>query len=338
MREANGAPVPRVDGRWQAEDLKPDIVAVTTRGDLSADLVLQCCAARNIAVFRFNSEDYPQRVTFQLDPQDPESSCLLLSSGETVAIGRARSVWLRRPQWPVISPAVVDPLDRNLAVQEAVGAAGGLWRLLSHLCVSEPDALQAARWKLPQLRRAAELGFAVPRSLVTSDRKAALTFLEQGPCVIKAIHEAHAQTGTSFLTGFTEPIEPNQLEGIDIAPVFLQRRVDKIADYRVTVIGSRVFAARLLTPAGAPVDVRATQPQECAIQTVELDPVLEAACLRFVRAAGLRFGCFDFGEDAQGTTWFLECNPNGQWGWIESATGQPITEAIVDLLLRPNGA
>jgi hypothetical protein len=76
--------------------------------------------------------------------------------------------------------------------------------------------------------------------------------------VIKAIHEAHAQTGTSFLTGFTEPIEPKQLDGIDIAPVFLQRCVDKIADYRVTVIGSRVFAARLLTPAGAPVDVRAT--------------------------------------------------------------------------------
>jgi hypothetical protein len=29
-------------------------------------------------------------------------------------------IWLRRPQWPVIAPAVADPLDRQLAVRESV--------------------------------------------------------------------------------------------------------------------------------------------------------------------------------------------------------------------------
>ncbi|MEL5957639.1 hypothetical protein AADR41_23270 [Streptomyces sp. CLV115] len=28
----------------------------------------------------------------------------------------------------------------------------------------------------------------------------------------------------------------------------------------------------------------------------------------------------------------LECNPNGQWAWLEDAAGLPITAAIADLL------
>jgi hypothetical protein len=28
---------------------------------------------------------------------------------------------------------------------------------------------------------------------------------------------------------------------------------------------------------------------------------------------------------------FLECNPGGQYGWIEDATAAPITAAIADL-------
>ncbi len=56
--------------------------------------------------------------------------------------------------------------------------------------------------------------------------------------------------------------------------------------------------------------------------------------MAYLRRAGLRFGAFDLAEDAEGQLWFLECNPNGQWGWIESATGLPITDAIVSELLR----
>jgi hypothetical protein len=36
-------------------------------------------------------------------------------------------------------------------------------------------------------------------------------------------------------------------------------------------------------------------------------------------------------------TWcFLECNPNGQWAWLEETAGLPIASALADLL--ENGA
>jgi hypothetical protein len=45
-------------------------------------------------------------------------------------------------------------------------------------------------------------------------------------------------------------------------------------------------------------------------------------------ALGLRFAALDFIVAPDGRWWFLEANPNGQWGFIEDATGQPIADAI----------
>ena len=38
-------------------------------------------------------------------------------------------------------------------------------------------------------------------------------------------------------------------------------------------------------------------------------------------AVGLRYGAFDFRVDPDGAPWFLECNPEGQYLWIEIETG-----------------
>lgn len=35
---------------------------------------------------------------------------------------------------------------------------------------------------------------------------------------------------------------------------------------------------------------------------------------------------------SDGSWWFLECNPNGQWAWLESEADLRITCAIADLL------
>lgn len=47
---------------------------------------------------------------------------------------------------------------------------------------------------------------------------------------------------------------------------------------------------------------------------------------------GLRFGALDFVVAPDGEWWFLECNPNGQWAWIEDETGMLISAALADAL------
>ena len=228
-------------------------------------MVVQRCVKRGVEIYRFNSEDYPQHIGIQLDPLHPEAAQLLLADDRRVAIGQARGIWLRRPQWPVIAPAVTDPLDRQLAVRESVAAAGGLWRLLAHRCVSPADVLQAARWKLPQLQLAARLGFNIPETIVTTNLEAAQRFVAAGPTVIKAVQDAYARVGTTLLTGMTERVRPDDLQGVEAAPVMLQREVAKLADYRVTVIGREVFACQYHHPGGSAAGCPRHPPAECAI-------------------------------------------------------------------------
>jgi D-alanine-D-alanine ligase-like ATP-grasp enzyme len=67
---------------------------------------------------------------------------------------------------------------------------------------------------------------------------------------------------------------------------------------------------------------------------IETPSPLHDFCLAYLGELNLNFGCFDFIVDDNDTPWFLECNPNGQWMWIEEDTGLPISRAIAECLAR----
>jgi hypothetical protein len=48
---------------------------------------------------------------------------------------------------------------------------------------------------------------------------------------------------------------------------------------------------------------------------------------------GINFGCFDMIKSTSGDYVFLECNPNGQWLWIERITKMGIAQALASMLL-----
>jgi hypothetical protein len=309
------------------------VVAITNRDDISADLVVIECGTRGIELYRFNSEDFPFLIGINGDPLDAKSAELTTVEGEHISLGTA-GIWIWRPQWPTIDSSVTDKLDIELARQESVSGLGGLLRLLADRCVSPPDSMQAARWKIPQLRVAHDVGLLVPPSIVTSSPVEAKAFASAGPTVVKAVAEARVSLGDDERIGFVQDLDPSiDWEMVSVAPVLLQRRVQKRADLRVTVVDRTPYAVQIVVPPGSPVDFRGVDPIECTYEIYNLAPDLARACGQFLGHFGLRFGAFDFALDLDGQPWFLECNPAGQWGWLEDATGLPITKALVDLLL-----
>ncbi len=248
-----------------------------------------------------NTEDFPQRIGLKVDPLTPSSATLTVDD-EDVLIGTA-GIWIWRPTWPKIDSKVRDEVDAELAMQESVAGLGGVLRLLEGRCVSPADSMQAARWKVSQLAVARSVGLLVPQTLITSDVSAAMSFAASGPTIAKAVAESRVG------------------------------RVSKQADLRVTVVGRRAFPVRIIVPAHSPVDFRAVDPLQCRYDTSDIDERLTASCVKFLDHFGLRYGAFDFALDNNADPWFLECNPAGQWGWLEELTGLPITAALVDLLL-----
>jgi hypothetical protein len=69
--------------------------------------------------------------------------------------------------------------------------------------------------------------------------------------------------------------------------------------------------------------------------TVEhLPDRVNKALHRYLEFLGLVSGSFDLAVDRTGNYWWLELNPNGQWGWLETETGLPMSSAFADLLTQ----
>ncbi|MGF1457140.1 MAG: hypothetical protein ACFB6R_17410 [Alphaproteobacteria bacterium] len=54
--------------------------------------------------------------------------------------------------------------------------------------------------------------------------------------------------------------------------------------------------------------------------------------LDFLKLGGLHFGSFDLVVDPEGVYWFLACNTQGQWFWLDETIDYVISEAFADLL------
>jgi hypothetical protein len=98
----------------------------------------------------------------------------------------------------------------------------------------------------------------------------------------------------------------------------------------VTVIGDRIFCVRIDS---GPLDWR-TDYSRLAYSVVQPPGGIAEALRRYLDRFGLVFGAFDFTVGRDGAWWFFECNPSGQWAWLEPETGLPLVAAMADLLER----
>jgi glutathione synthase/RimK-type ligase-like ATP-grasp enzyme len=91
-----------------------------------------------------------------------------------------------------------------------------------------------------------------------------------------------------------------------------------------------VFAANILTDSenpGSLLDWRADY-DALRYEPVTLPDSVESSLLRMTKRLGLSFAAADFVVTADDQHYFVDLNPNGQWGWIQQATGLPIAAAI----------
>ncbi|HYY83767.1 MAG TPA: hypothetical protein VE686_04615, partial [Beijerinckiaceae bacterium] len=202
----------------------------------------------------------------------------------------------------------------------------------ARLTVNSPSRNRLVDHKPFQLQLAHRCRLRVPRTLVTNDPEEARRFVfHHGRAVTKSIASWRFRLIESRLL---EAGDLPDLSSIALCPVLLQEYVDGTTEYRVTVIGTRVFAAKVdLSDAPYPVDVRLHFSRKA--EAAELPRGLEERLLQFHREAGLIYGAYDLRCDRNGVPYFLEVNPDGQYLFIEIETGLPISEALADLLLQP---
>jgi len=104
----------------------------------------------------------------------------------------------------------------------------------------------------------------------------------------------------------------------------------------VTVVGDRVFSAAIESQATdrTRVDWRRYDHRNTPVTAIELPSDLVRRLQTLVDRLQLSFAAIDLILTPEGEFVFVEVNPNGQYLWIEEATGLPISDAVADHLVE----
>tara|TARA_R110000751_G_scaffold54003_1_gene116458 strand:- start:452 stop:1402 length:951 start_codon:yes stop_codon:yes gene_type:complete len=311
------------------------ILIITNERDLTTDFVVRELKRRGRDHFRLNTNAIAN-MSFALDPT---VMSLVVSSGEKrVEINQVRAGYFRRPELPDLKKLDHAGL-RAYASTEWSALLKSLYLLIGSRWFSHPRDILIAEDKPSQIYLAKRLGLNVPDTVITNDLDAARTLFDNGPVVAKPHRQAVVENDGAEHVMFTSRIEAvaeEDRETLQYAPVIFQRLIPKKFDIRVTVVGEQVFSVAIHSQEydEASLDWRRGSNPKIRHEVITLPGDIQLACTELVRQQKLRFGAIDLvlGEDGQ--FWFLECNPNGQWAWIENRTGLPIAATIVDELER----
>ncbi len=305
--------------------------------DPTADYVVSELNRRRVPVFRCDPGEFPQRLTVSARLNRAEAGWIgsLRLPEREVSIAEIGCVYYRRPT-AFDLPAGMGEQVRRWAAGEARMGLGGVLSALPWW-LNHPAAIAAAEYKPVQLAHAAACGLAVPDTIVTNDPAEAAKFVAHvGAAVYKPLTPAGITEGDTHRVVFTTPVSLGDVdESIRLTAHLLQERIDKRYEVRLTVADEVFLAARIDAGSNAAaVDWRADYEALTYTPLPDVPAQVRAGISTLMRRLGLRFGTFDFIVTPDDRWVFLEINPNGQWAWIEDATGLPIAASIADALTR----
>lgn len=311
------------------------ILLLTNTRDITTDLVVHEIKLRNIPFLRINSDHLGEALpTFWFQADQP--SFTLTYKGLTVDSTSITAAYLRRPLLDGLAKGHEADVYYKFGEWRALLQA--IYSELSGRWLNEPHSIELAENKVKQLQIATSLGFLIPRTVISNNPTEVAMFVARHPSIAKPLRSGSLGGSTQSEVIFTtrlSTIAEIDFDAINIAPFIVQEEIHKSADVRVTVVGENVFATRIDSQEykESTVDWRRGDAREMKYSIYHLPADLAEACVSLVKAFGLRFGAIDLVLDRSQRHWFLEINPNGQWGWIQMKTGQPIAGAIVDELL-----
>lgn len=209
--------------------------------------------------------------------------------------------------------------------------------MIDGLWINRPTAAHTTESKLLQLKVANEVGLLIPETVVTNDAGAVRRLIERcGKIVSKQFYDymwrdVNAGKLYSSSPAVLDARSDLPEDSIGICPSIYQRYIQKAFDLRVTVIGERIFSAKLQRAGQeAFVDWRPHVYQdELSMSAFNLPEVVERKVRALLKRLGLVFGCIDLVVDHDGNYYFLEINQQGQFLFVEEQVPElPLLQAM----------
>ncbi len=328
------------------------ILVITNKEDVHPTPVIEILNKRNIPVFRLNTESLLTDYDFCWWNDSDKTRFFITNRQTGLRINgeELTTVWDRRPEKPSELPINGTEAINKHNLEEAVG----FLRFLRSYIANKPSLGSIkfdgfASSKMEQMRIALLVGLNVPNTCFSNCQENIIAMAKQfNELVLKSIDsdgiwneddEQEYVFYTQKVSSATIMSAPK--EAFTQTVSFVQNYIPKAFELRVTVVAGKVFCCKIesqhLADDCGRIDWRQGDDKGLKYSPYTLPDNISQKCLQFLRLMKLNFGAFDFIVTPSGEYVFLECNPNGQWLWIELETGMKISEAIAEALETGKG-
>lgn len=306
--------------------MKPSVLVLSSLYDFSIDIVLRYLTAMGVPYVRLNVEQLPG---FRISFNPVERTMTVKGFGIDAKIDPSlKSIWFRGAVFLRNSLG-----DRTLAEQLERSQWNAFLRSLMVFddarWMNHPANTYKAETKPYQLLAAARCGFSVPHTIIGND----VVEVQQqfhDDLALKSVDTVYLRENRDALFAYTSIVRSEALsdEIFHQAPAISQEFLSPKIDLRVTIVGSAVFAYKILANGyAAPGDWRLHKREELTYSHYTLPENVSDRCVALCSNLKLPFGAIDLIEK-NGEFFFIEINPTGEWAWLpdaESTVGEAIS-------------
>jgi hypothetical protein len=262
-------------------------------------------------------------------------------NGHSLTQSNLSSAWWRRS-----SSVVEDSLSPNPSAESAdINECAINTKLIvesinqEYFPFGHPTLLRKSENKFLQLTQAKKVNFCIPRFIFSNNVNNIQEFLSSSRDVVVKVIGLTTLSKDNDSYGFTAT-RINSLDLLDKltrsqSALFIQDEIKRTTDVRV--IFSEYFAYGFaISTDKLPENEIDWRPYtlECKHQVISIPDDIQEKCRQFLKLMNLKIGHFDFIVDINGNWNFLECNPNGQWLWLEQMTGTPLSHKFALALIK----
>jgi glutathione synthase/RimK-type ligase-like ATP-grasp enzyme len=317
------------------------ILILTEKNDAHANLLIDKLKENSIPFFRLD-----------LDTKSLEKTTItfknkiwsIKTKDGTIILNQIKCVWNRRTFVQLMLDEQDKDYEFNIWKNEWNKTLLGVYYYLKDVkWLNYYRKNHKAENKYYQLSIAEHLSFDVPEYLLSNDRNEILEFgKKHEKIVLKLLNQDFYKIANKKYVGFYVNIIPfeklKEFSKSEENPVFLQKYIEKDFEVRYTVVGEEHFVCKIESQKSelAKTDWRRYD-LENTPHSIMLPPDnIKSKVNLLMEKLELTYGALDFIVSKDGTWYFLEINPSGQYLWIEDLTGLKITDAIKNYLLTNN--
>lgn len=240
-------------------------------------------------------------------------------------VNNIESIWWRRPRRPHL-PDYIHKDDKRFAQKENSIYHDSIPYMLNDSAwwVNPIESTYKTRSKITQLKLAQKCGFKLPETLISNSPENIKNFIKNSKkdIVYKPFAPHHWADEDGMRLLYTDKVNLNDLPSDDmlqVVPGIYQKYVEKKFELRVTCFGSHISAVKIHSQQHiqGQTDWRKIPGYELAISPYDLEQSVKDKIIKFMKAIGVVFGCFDFIVTPDNEIVFLELNEQGQFLWVE---------------------